>query len=64
MDTITVKDGTQIFYKDWGPGQPLFFITAGRSLRTTGMGEMMFFLSADTASSLMIAADTAALPRR
>jgi hypothetical protein len=24
MDTITVKDGTQI-YKDWGTGQPLFF---------------------------------------
>ncbi len=45
MDTITVKDGTRIFYKDWGTGQPLFFHHGWPLTADDWDGQMMFFLA-------------------
>ena len=44
MSMITVKDGTQIFYKDWGTGQPLFFHHGWPLSADDWDGQMMFFL--------------------
>jgi non-heme chloroperoxidase len=44
MDTITVKDGTQIFYKDWGTGQPIFFHHGWPLSADDWDTQMMFFL--------------------
>jgi len=44
MATITTKDGTQIFYKDWGAGQPLFFHHGWPLSADDWDAQMMFFL--------------------
>jgi non-heme chloroperoxidase len=44
MDRITVKDGTQIFYKDWGTGQPIFFHHGWPLSADDWDTQMMFFL--------------------
>ena len=44
MNTITVKDGTQIYYKDWGTGQPLFFHHGWPLSADDWDTQMMFFL--------------------
>jgi non-heme chloroperoxidase len=43
MNSIKVKDGAQIFYKDWGTGQPIVF-HHGWPLSADGDNQMLFFL--------------------
>jgi len=45
MSTVTTKDGTQIFFKDWGSGQPLFFHHGWPLSADDWDNQMMFFLS-------------------
>jgi non-heme chloroperoxidase len=43
MPTITVKDGTQIFYKDWGTGQPIVFSHGWPLTADDWDSQMLFF---------------------
>jgi non-heme chloroperoxidase len=43
MNTITTKDGTRIFYKDWGSGQPVVF-SHGWPLSSDAWDGQMLFL--------------------
>ncbi|MGF9762186.1 alpha/beta hydrolase [Microvirga sp. 0TCS3.31] len=43
MGTITTKDGTKIFYKDWGSGQPILFSHGWPLSADAWDGQMLFF---------------------
>jgi non-heme chloroperoxidase len=43
MNTITVKDGTTIYFKDWGTGQPIVFSHGWPLTADAWDAQMMFF---------------------
>ena len=43
MPTITTKDGTEIYYKDWGSGQPIVFSHGWPLTADDWDGQMLYF---------------------
>ena len=63
MPFVTTSDGTEIFYKDWGDGQPVVFSHGWPLPADNWDTQMLFFLQQGFRSSPMTGVATDA-PRR
>ena len=45
MSTITTRDGVEIFYKDWGKGQPIVFSHGWPLSADDWDAQMLYFLN-------------------
>ena len=63
MATIVTKDGVEIFYKDWGSGQPIVFSHGWPLSSDDWDNQMMFFSGRAFGSSLTTAAGMVGRPR-
>jgi len=63
MGTITTTDGTEIFYKDWGSGQPIVFSHGWPLSADDWDTQMLYFLRHGYRVIAMTGAGTAARRR-
>ena len=63
MNTITTKDGVEIFYNDWGKGQPIVFSHGWPLSADDWDTQMLFFLAHGYRVIATTGAATAAPPR-
>ncbi len=63
MPTITTDDGVEMFYKDWGSGQPIVFSHGWPLSADDWDTQMLFFLARASASSPTTGAGTGARRR-
>ena len=63
MPTIVTSDGVEIYYKDWGSGQPIVFSHGWPLSADDWDTQLMFFLATDSGSSPTTGAGTGAPSR-